>query len=504
MAGPWEKYGGGKKPWEKYGAPAVDPAKTAAGPVKTAEGNAVFDVLKQVPAGLAAGTAALAGLPGDVNRGIGQGIGWLRDTLIGDVTPEQRAKIEAAKEGASILPTTAGIRQAAYDVTGVALPEPTTTAGKFARTAAEFVPGAAAFGVPGKMAQSVFGLGVVPGLASEGAGEVAARYAPALEPAARLVAPLVAGGVAARAMKPKTSPAPTADELKMQSQGLYASAKGQGLMIEPASFDNLVDDIARTAIDAGIDKAIQPKAYAALERLVRSKGVGQKLEDIDILRQIAGGIFRDASAGANERRIAGLIVDKLDDFMSNLKPGDVLAGNPDAAVSAITEARSLWAKKAKAETIADIFYKAENAAGANYTRAGMETALRQQFRALANNPTKMRAFSPEERDAILKVVRGGPFENAMRLLGKFAPTGVISSTLSGGAGYAMGGPIGAVALPSIGFGARRAATNATIRNAELVDALVRGGPRSVPRPNPATTLGIAAALQGSTVPWRAP
>ena len=111
----------------------------------------------------------------------------------------------------------------------------------------------------------------------------------------------------------------------------------------------------------------------------------------------------------------------------------------------------------------------------NFTGSGYENALRTQFRTLAKNANKMRGFSKTEQTAIERVAKGGPLENTLRMLGKFAPTGVVSTVMSGGAGAAIGGPVGAVALPAAGFAARQGATALTARNARAASELMRSG-----------------------------
>lgn len=69
--------------------------------------------------------------------------------------------------------------------------------------------------------------------------------------------------------------------------------------------------------------------------------------------------------------------------------------------------------------------------------------------------------------------------NALRMLGKFSPTsGVINSVLGGAAGYAVGGPIGAIGLPAAGWAARRGAESATSRKARIAEEIMRMGGRA--------------------------
>ena len=116
-----------------------------------------------------------------------------------------------------------------------------------------------------------------------------------------------------------------------------------------------------------------------------------------------------------------------------------------------------------------------------FSGAGVENALRREFKKLAKS-NDFRLFNKEEQQAILGVVNGGPVSNAMRFLGKFAPTGVVSGALGPALGSSIGfgaaGPIGlagAAVIPSIGIAGRVAATKATESAAAKASAKMRAG-----------------------------
>ena len=278
---------------------------------------------------------------------------------------------------------------------------------------------------------------------------------------------------------------PTVEELGNAADQAYQSARNAGLVVKPNSYADLADDIAATVAREGINPKLHPKATAALEVINDAKGQPLSLDQIDQVRRIV----KDAAKSPDEYRLTGIIKNKLDDYLSNLGPNDVHAGDSEAAVSALTTARDLWSRMRKGETIEGLIEKAKNSAP-NFSGSGMENALRTQFRSLANNAKQMRFFSDAEQEAIKKVARGGPVENTLRMLGKFAPTGVVSGVLSGGAGAAMLGTPGAVALPALGWGARQAATAMTKGNVDALGNLVRSG-GNLPAPQ-----ALAPEVQG--------
>lgn len=258
----------------------------------------------------------------------------------------------------------------------------------------------------------------------------------------------------------------------------YARADKAGLVVSQPSFNRLVGDIASTVRSEGLDRTIHPKATAALGRLVEAQGTTPTLRELDTLRRVVSSAAK--SVEPDERRIASMMIERVDDYLANLSPRDVVAGDAQAASSAIKQARELWSRMRKGQVIEDLVERAQNSA-ANFSGSGYENALRTQFRQLANNKKRLRQFNKQEQAAILRVARGGPLENALRMIGKFAPTGIVSTTLSGGAGYALGGPVGSAALMGAGAVARMGAEAATRGNVSNAGAMVRAGGQIMPQ-----------------------
>lgn len=273
----------------------------------------------------------------------------------------------------------------------------------------------------------------------------------------------------------------TAAEFKASSRSFYKEAEDAGLLINPRSLETSVKELATELKKGGLDPTLHAEATAALKRLAEKRLEPVTLQDLDTLRQIA--LDAAASPKAGERRLAGMIKDKIDDFVLNLSDKDVISsvGKPEEAVAALTKAREFWSKSAKLDKVADLVDRAQTSAS-GFSGSGFENALRTEFRALAKNKSAMRTFTAQEQDAIKKVARGGALENTARNVGKLAPTGIVSGALGGGAGAALGGMIGmpvagAVAVGGLGFAGRRLATVLTKRNiANLEKAIITGGP----------------------------
>lgn len=220
MAGPWERYQqapqqAAQGPWTRF-APteSADP---------TEQPSVIADVAKAGASGIARGAADLAGLPGTISNVLDGGMEWLLRKGYGAVTGEA-----PSPEGGAVERFFAGgqrpgnpmsgdvTRGLASAATGGATDyKAQTTPGEYAGTIGEFLPGAAAFGGlnPGNLAR----FGVLPGAASEGAGQL--TEGTALEPYARVGAALLAPAIPALARRAVT-PFPASPERLKATQTL--------------------------------------------------------------------------------------------------------------------------------------------------------------------------------------------------------------------------------------------------------------------------------------------
>jgi hypothetical protein len=122
----------------------------------------------------------------------------------------------------------------------------------------------------------------------------------------------------------------------------------------------------------------------------------------------------------------------------------------------------------------------------------MEQALRRKLVNLADNPRALRAFTKEEQALIKSTAKGGKGQNFLRLIGKLAPTGVVSSGVSIGGGALVGGPIGAIGLPLTGSLARQGATQLGLRNIEQLRNRLATGNAPIPQ---VSTRGLIGARE---------
>jgi hypothetical protein len=148
------------------------------------------------------------------------------------------------------------------------------------------------------------------------------------------------------------------------------------------------------------------------------------------------------------------------------------------------DARNAYKLMRKTEIIEDAFNAAKNATGSNYTQAGFETAIRQQFRRIAGHKNFERQFSKSEQEAILAVVRPGKLETALKRLGFLAPKGAISSMFTAGMTYAN--PFIGVPLAAAGLAGKHGSTAMAINSAQKAGKMVANG-GTLPQLPPPTT-----------------
>ncbi len=269
-----------------------------------------------------------------------------------------------------------------------------------------------------------------------------------------------------------TGAAPTKDALKRDSAAAYKRSEDVGAVVREDKFGSFQKDLAAEMQKSGIDATLHPDATAALKRVLDEKGpmTVEKLETLRRIAQDAEGSIKPADA-----RKAGDIVDAIDEMADGLVDADLVSGTPEA-VASLKEARDLWSRARKADVLDELMRRAELSAP-NFSASGMENAIRTEFRALAKNERRFKRFTKEEQEAITRVAKGGPVENGLRMLGKLAPTGVVSTALGTGLGFLAGGPAGAALLPAAGGLSRLGAKNLTLRNANAANELVRRGPQ---------------------------
>ena len=318
--------------------------------------------------------------------------------------------------------------------------------------------------------------GVLTGAAAAGARApgVAGRLAQAITNADPVVAAgrgVARGAEAFRNRAPSNkkfiAEAPSPNQLQGQASTLFQQAEQSGVKFKTDYFKQFADDTLSTLVDQGADTILSPKVSRVADLLgkARDQGRSPSIAEMSILRRQFGNAA--GSADAAERRLAGIAIDKIDDFVE---------GGAGHVGAKLGEARALWSRLRKSEMIDGAI---ENAGAA---QQGVEAGLRAEFKALyrARNSRKMRGFTKDEMAAIKKVAMGDITSNTLRRIGSLgggsgSSRNMLNLLIGTGTGAAVGGPVGAVAVPLAGYGAQRAATAMTQNRADLARAVTARG-----------------------------
>lgn len=196
-------------------------------PQKPQDPSIVGDVAKSFGSGVVRGSAELVMLPVTAKRLAEKGMEYVVDQ--GDAlarsafglpprSDEERAATERFKNeswGRQMDNAIYGVQDSARGVMDENLYAPKTLPGEYAKTAGEFVPGALVGG--GNLLMNAIRYGVVPGVASEAAGQ--ATEGTKLEPYARLVGALLGAGIIPAGERLIT-PLPVSAERQLMNQTL--------------------------------------------------------------------------------------------------------------------------------------------------------------------------------------------------------------------------------------------------------------------------------------------
>jgi hypothetical protein len=287
---------------------------------------------------------------------------------------------------------------------------------------------------------------------------------------------------------------PTADEVRQAAQSAYKAADDAGVIINPSASSRLADALKGDMADFGYSPHMQPMGRGVLDELGNIEGQNVTMKGLETFRKVAGRLRE--SQNPSEQTLGNRIVGGVDNFASGLGPNDVISGNPQAAVGALQDARSLWMRSAKASDLQDALEAAQNRAASSGTGGNIDNATRQNMRRLLESRDN---WTPDETAALKTVVGGTPAQNALRLLGKASPEGNgLSMMLHLGAVL----PSGGMSLPvaAAGAAAKYTADKMTRANVQrLTDAILAGGDVSALRGPPNAVQRFAASNREALV-----
>lgn len=268
------------------------------------------------------------------------------------------------------------------------------------------------------------------------------------------------------------------DDLKAASNAAYSRAEQAGVAFNANGVNQLRTNIIQDLTARGYHPTNEPGVKPILDQLAKIGNGNLTLKGLDTIRKMASNGFQPGNQSNNAALTQ--IIGRIDELVNAADPATVLMGsNPQAAASALKEARSMWGRAKKLETVQELLDRAGLNAGSAGAGGNVENASRQQIKRLLTNPNLKRGLTQAEQAAARKAVLGSPTQNALRLAGKLSPQGNGLMLAIGGAGT-IAAPAAAIPAMIAGYGAKKTAEHLSRKSvAELVRLISSGG---VPEP----------------------
>lgn len=395
------------------------------------------------------------------------------------------------------LPTTSEGIRALYDMVGMGGVKPETRGERMLAAGSEALSGTVPSVAAGRVGSTLTG----------GAGAVSKEVSRA--PLTQIIsAPPIAGGTqfvaeatgnpllailtgvgsgAAVGVRPRIrGEGPSRADIQAQIADKYKVLNTSGVKIDDSGF--------RSAITGDIFNDLRAEGYSptnpklqGITNLISDLSSNTQPKDIVELQAIRKQITASASPNEPEAyRMMKIIRDRFDNYIENVPENQVIAGDK-TALSAWGQARTLFQKDRKSEIFQDILDKAPVSKG-QFSQSGMENYLYNELKKIARNDDVLRSFTKTEQEAIKKAAEGTGLQNALKFIGRFAPTGVIPGFGTAGVfalDPALGGTLGAAT-----FGARMGAEQMRIGSVQrIIDQILSGQPQPSPMVNvPITTM----------------
>lgn len=271
-------------------------------------------------------------------------------------------------------------------------------------------------GLPGMIRAAPAALRAAPGAINDAATAVGGIARQGINTVDDVAKSLVEGAAQRKAAK-LADQAPSKDVLKTAGGGEFQAAKALGGDVRPevlqGRVNGLRDRVGAQDIDLLAEKTY-PNARDMLEYLERrSSDISSFSELMGLQREARAFVKRakkaaETTGDSSDYRAAQIAMKDLDDFVKELKPEDLVDGNPEAANAALRTAKELWSRQAKMDAVEDVISKAK--------RMDDPVYLQQEFRKLALDDFEYQRFTPAEQKLIDEIARDSKLDRATDLI----------------------------------------------------------------------------------------
>jgi hypothetical protein len=214
----------------------------------------------------------------------------------------------------------------------------------------------------------------------------------------------------------------TPQQIKQRADQSYRTMDESGISLKPESLNKLSSNIDKALGEARLIKGTTESVaiQARLDRVKEILGDGPaSFTQLEEARKVLNDLRIDKDP--NVRRLGGVAVAEVDNYLTSLSAKDLLAGQKKIgdAVKAVVSARKDWRNASRADILNDALETAE--ARALDPKASESELIRRGFINIASSPTKMKLFNKEEQNIIKSVASGGSVDKVLSFVARFNP-----------------------------------------------------------------------------------
>lgn len=285
---------------------------------------------------------------------------------------------------------------------------------------------------------------------------------------------------------------PSTEALGERASQAFEKATSMGVVYDPTKYQTFASNIESNlkGYDPRFSKFSDVKVAVDVLKDLNKQPL--TIESLHNARQMIGVLRGDKEKDV--RRLAGILTDKLDEFITNDK--NAIGANSKEAADALMSGIKDYRMMSKSSEIERLIDRAD-------LSGGSAENIQSQFRSLAKNEGRLRRFTPDEQTMIRRIAKGEEGSAIANLASRFAPSrnpGMLATqALVGGYGlssddpYAIYGAGGSALAGAAGRAMRNAMARSAARN---VAAMTRGAPTAVPFSVQYAPLAMPLAAQG--------
>ena len=301
----------------------------------------------------------------------------------------------------------------------------------------------------------------------------------------------------------------SSEALRERARAAFDATDASGVVYDAPALSQMAQTLRSDLVKTKYDPT-SPRYTAVNEALARVDQVARGSQSIGNLHSLRQDLrFYAKNAGPDEARLIDQAIDTLDDFVASPKNVTFAsAADVTGASSTLKGAISDWSKLIKSDQIETLIERASRVQNTPFA-----SAIRTQFKTLADNPARLRRFNEAEQEAIKAIASGANESTTLKLISQLAPslqlrdiarTGAAATTAAAGM-YTGSVPLMLTAAGMTGAGlAARGARNAlSYQDVNALAAAMRRGDVRAPMFVPAGEMaqrGIPQAIMQAQQP----